>query len=302
MDPSGYLVNPGFPPSTWYTIENLWYSTPSGENWNYTNQGGGQLSGRRITGYNESGYIYGGGVTGGYKYKSFISMPRIFGIFGQPGRPIGNDYTRSLVNLPEWSKRLRNTKVFYLNYTILGDYGSQPGEANVYIETDGLGYAQSGGDMINYIDFLEGFIGVTQIELMNHRQSLPIMNKIGNFSSFSKTYRFLGNTRSIIGGASTYVGTPLSIGLNVKSCWGTGEIGFGMFAYRTLGDLSSVAGGVYIGAQAGGPWGAAAGALITGSFWAGEQIYNGLKYSWNELFNFCQDFQDGLKTGWYPGK
>ena len=169
------------------------------------------------------------------------------------------------------------------------------------------GNAADGGgginsDMTNYVDYTEGLIGLGQIGLMDYRQSQPIMSRIGNFSNFSKTYRFLGATRNVIGGASTYVGTPLSIGLNANSLY-NGEIGVGTFSYRTTGDISAVVGGIYIGAQFGGPWGAAGGALITGTFWVGEQIYDALIFTRDKIGQFSNDFNNAVSSGtWYPGR
>ncbi|MBN1416028.1 MAG: RHS repeat-associated core domain-containing protein, partial [Bacteroidales bacterium] len=74
VDPSGYLVNPGFKNDVWYSIERLWNSTHAGEDWMYTNGGGGNWYGQRISGLYDNGFtFYGGG--GGRYYKKVESIP-----------------------------------------------------------------------------------------------------------------------------------------------------------------------------------------------------------------------------------
>lgn len=73
-----------------------------------------------------------------------------------------------------------------------------------------------------------------------------------------------------------------------------GEISSYRFSYRTVGTGVAMGVGVYMAAVPG--------AIAGGSFWAAEQVYNGLNYCWNQTFNFCQDLQNALKTGRYPGR
>ncbi|MBN1414823.1 MAG: hypothetical protein JW973_06960 [Bacteroidales bacterium] len=74
VDPRGYLVNPGFKNDVWYSIERLWNSTDAGEDWMYTNGGGGNWCGQRISGLYDNGFtFYGGG--GGGNHEKIISMP-----------------------------------------------------------------------------------------------------------------------------------------------------------------------------------------------------------------------------------
>ncbi len=66
------------------------------------------------------------------------------------------------------------------------------------------------------------------------------------------------------------------------------------FSYRTVGTGVAIGVGIYVSAVPG--------AIVGGTFWAGEQVYDGLKYCWDQTFNFIQDFENGLKSGWYPGR
>jgi hypothetical protein len=137
--------------------------------------------------------------------------------------------------------------------------------------------------------------------MMQHRQSLSINAKIGTFSRFSSTYRTLGYANKILGPGATYVGAPLSIGLDYHSM-SKGEISTGRFAYRTTGVLSSVLGGMAIGAEFGGPYGALGGAGIGLMFTTGEMAYDGASWLWNETKIQIYNFENGIKMGWRPGR
>ena len=142
-----------------------------------------------------------------------------------------------------------------------------------------------------------GLAGI-QIGLVNHRNSLSISSKIGTFSRFSSTYRTLGYGTKILGSGATYVGAPLSIGLDYVNP----EVSTARFAYRTTGTLSSVFGGMAIGAEFGGPYGALGGAGISLIFFGGEMAYDGASWLWNETKIQIYNFENGVKNGWYPGR
>jgi len=61
--------------------------------------------------------------------------------------------------------------------------------------------------------YLSGGIRAFQIGMLDYRSSLSLSSKIGTFPGFSSTYRILGSSGRILGGVSTYVGAPISIGL-----------------------------------------------------------------------------------------
>lgn len=81
--------------------------------------------------------------------------------------------------------------------------------------------------------------------MLDYRSSLSLSNKIGTFSKFSSTYKLLGTTGKVLGGASTYVGAPLSIGLDYCAMQ-NGQISGGLFAYRTTDAFSLIIGGAFI--------------------------------------------------------
>lgn len=163
----------------------------------------------------------------------------------------------------------------------------------------GVDYLSSANSWLNGAGYLSGGIGSYQIGMYDYRSSLSLSNKIGTFSKFSSTYRLLGTTGKVLGGASSYVGAPLSIGLDYNAMQ-TGQISGSLFAYRTTGTVTSIGGGALIGSAYGGPWGAVGGVLIGAGFIAGEYIYNGAKYIWNETLWQISNFENAINSGWYP--
>lgn len=146
--------------------------------------------------------------------------------------------------------------------------------------------------------YLSGGIGAIQVGMLEYRTSLPITSKIGTFASYSSTYRILGATSKGLGAAATYVGAPLSVYSDVKLLE-SNEIGLGRFTYRQIGLGSSIT----IGYAIGGPYGAGAGAVVSGGFWAGEIIYDAAISVWNQILQFNSDFNNAASSGtWYPGR
>ena len=140
--------------------------------------------------------------------------------------------------------------------------------------------------------YMEGGIGAIQVGKAEYRPSL----------SLNQSYKFLGSTRNVLGGATTYIGIPLSVGLDVNAL-NKGEISGGLFAYRTTGTLSSVLVAAKVGAKLGGPYGAAAGGLTAGLFVAGEHAFKGVKCVWNETLMQISNIENAIKSGiWYPGR
>ena len=95
------------------------------------------------------------------------------------------------------------------------------------------------------------------------------------------------------------MGTPVSVfsdGVALQN----GQISQAVFIYRTTGTAASLYGGATIGGQFGGPYGAVAGATISGSFWAGEQVYTGISAWLRELSRGFTSYQQAIKSGWIP--
>lgn len=146
--------------------------------------------------------------------------------------------------------------------------------------------------------YASGAIGLTQIGMLEYRMSLPIMSKIGTFGTFSSTYRGLGVASKTLGRTATYIGAPLSIGLDY-SAYRSGDISLGRFGYRT----GSLGVSIGTGAAIGGPWGAAAGAAVGGISVGAEYIYdNFLVPLGNEIQYQIWNFENAIRNGWYPGR
>ena len=166
--------------------------------------------------------------------------------------------------------------------------------------------AQSGGglsstnDWLGYAGYAEGAIGAGQIGMLGYRQSLSISSRIGTFGSFSSTYRALGITGKVLVRIG-YVGAVTNTIVDFNSMQ-SGEIGCGRFAYRTAGTLGSIGGSIAIGASMGGPWGAVGGAVIGGASWAGEKAYDGYMYLQTQMSIYMTNLENGLKSGWVPGR
>lgn len=146
---------------------------------------------------------------------------------------------------------------------------------------------------------MEGVLRASQIGMLAYRQTLPINTKVGSFSRFSSVYKGLGVAGRTFRKASTFVGTRVSIfsgGVALQN----GQISSALFMYRTTGTAASLYGGVAIGTQFGGPYGAVAGATIGGSFWAGERVYTGINAWLRELSKGFTNYQQAVRNGWIP--
>lgn len=143
-------------------------------------------------------------------------------------------------------------------------------------------------------------IPTAQFGMLAAREAQPIMSKIGTFGKFRAGYGTLTKTRNVLGSVG-YAGAMLNTYLDYKS-WGDGDIGIGRFGFRTTGTFSSLGGGIAIGSAYGGPWGAVCGAIISGSFWAGEKAYDGYMWWQTQMGIFLNNCENGLKNGWVPGR
>ena len=173
--------------------------------------------------------------------------------------------------------------------------------ANVPAGQGGGDYLGTANNWLNGAGYASGGFGAVQIGMLEYRQSLPLMSRIGTFSRFSSSYRLLGTSSKALGGAANWAGAPLTTYLDY-SAMQNGEISGARFAYRTTGTVSSIGGGAAIGWAFGGPYGAAGGAIIGAGFVAGEFVYDGVRNAWNLTINQISNFENALKSGWYPGR
>lgn len=156
--------------------------------------------------------------------------------------------------------------------------------------------AQSGGvglntanDWLGYAGFGEAGLSGVQMGMIEYRRSLSI----GTFSNFSKAYRALGTTGKVLGGAANWVGAPIKTLIDYNSMK-KGEISGGRFSYRTTGTAVGIVVGAYVGAIPG--------AAIGDSFWAGEKMYDGYMQWQTQMSIYLTNLENGLKSGWVPGR
>ncbi|OJW17962.1 MAG: hypothetical protein BGO48_15380 [Mucilaginibacter sp. 44-25] len=146
---------------------------------------------------------------------------------------------------------------------------------------------------LGYAGYGEATFKVTQIGMLEYRQTLSITSKIGTFSNFSGTYKAFGITGKVLGGAATYIGAPLNTYIDLKSMQ-NGEIGLGRFSYRTTSTFLGIGVGYYFGPIPG--------AIVGGLGWATEKSYDGFMIWLNATGKYVSDFNRGLSNGWYPGR
>ena len=80
------------------------------------------------------------------------------------------------------------------------------------------------------------------------------------------------------------------------------KISIARFSYRATGSFSSIASSTIVGMKFGTPWGAASGLFISTSFWLYETAYDAWKSWQTQMATFLSNAENGLKTGWVPGK
>lgn len=234
------------------------------------------------------------GAVGGKFAESRVGMTS-FGAFsggvgaelsgGDFWRGAGTGATISLLNhLADHTEgSLAEKKAFKERYSLDG-----MNLADVKNLTDGAGYAS-------------GVAGATQLGMIQYRNSLSLSSKIGTFSKFFTTYKGVGVTSKFLGNTATYVGAPISVGLDYRA-YNNGEIGIRRLSYRTTGTASSIATGAVVGWQYGKAWGAVAGAFVGGVVTFGEMLYDAGSYLSNEINSQVYNFKRGLGNGWYPGR
>ena len=149
-------------------------------------------------------------------------------------------------------------------------------------------------DVGNAASYASGAIGLTQIGMLEYRMSLPIMSKVGTFSSFASKYGTFGK----FGGGLGYAGAGISLISNISEVR-SGEIGLGRFSYR----LGSLGASIGVGAAIGGSWGAVGAAAVGGISTGFEYIYDNILVPlWNETNRQIYNFENAIKNGWYPGR
>jgi RHS repeat-associated protein len=149
-------------------------------------------------------------------------------------------------------------------------------------------------DYLGYAGQAEAGLSASQIGILEYRQSMDIMSKIGTYSQFSSVFSVLGTTGKILGRASTYIGAPLNTYLDYKSMNGEfgDKISAERFSYRTIGTAVGIGVGTFVGAIPG--------AAVGGGFWTGEKMYDGYNYWQLQMSINVTNFENGLNQGWLP--
>lgn len=127
--------------------------------------------------------------------------------------------------------------------------------------------------------------------LIYYRQAQPLMNRVG-MSGNMNAIRHLGTASKYLGVAG-YLNAVGTTALDINKCI-NGQLSNSRLIYNTM----STAAGVYAG-LAGGPIAGIAAGVGT---WAGEQLYNGYTYGMEQMSIYVTNFENGLKSGWMPGK
>jgi hypothetical protein len=169
---------------------------------------------------------------------------------------------------------------------------------NTKLDYEYVGYAAKNG--LNGSGYASAGLGAIQIGMSEYRSSLSIHSKVGTFSRFRISYTALGTTGKILGRAGN-AGAVAGAILDYRELKAN-KISPSRFTFRLTGAASSILGGALIGAKLGGPYGALGGAGIGLIFTAGEIIYDGATWFWDETKKQIYNFENGIKSGWYPGR
>ena len=145
--------------------------------------------------------------------------------------------------------------------------------------------ASGGGGVTG--DQVIGFIGTAATTLDYAYTANEALKEIGVgvIKLGATATRVLGSAGYVAAGANTY--------LNYKSMQ-YGEISGERFSYRTAATVAAIGVGVYFGAVPA--------ALVGGLGWTGEKMYDAATYLWYETSWQISNFENALKSGWYPGK
>lgn len=138
------------------------------------------------------------------------------------------------------------------------------------------------------VDKVVGYVGAIAATIDYTYTANEVLKEISTkaVNVGAKTGKVLGSAGYVAAGASTYI--------NYRSM-NDGEISTSLFSYRTVGTGVAIGVGIYVGAVPA--------ALVGGSVWVGEQMYNGVSLAIDKINQFCNDFNTAVSSGkWYPGK
>lgn len=126
---------------------------------------------------------------------------------------------------------------------------------------------------------------------LDYRMSQPLMSRVG-MSSNVKAISGLGTASKYLG-ATVYRATALGTVMDYQKMK-NGQMSGARFGYNTFGTAVSVGVGIGVGVVPG----AAAG----GTFYLGQQMYDGYNRWVDQMSIYLTNFENGLKWGWVPGR
>ena len=153
-------------------------------------------------------------------------------------------------------------------------------------------------DWINQTCLSDGLAGTAQVAMLQHRNDLPLYSKIGTFPKFRMSYTPLSLIRKV-GGPLSLVGDGINMYMNYQD-YKRGEISLERFSYCATGTSSSIIANLVIGAQFGGPYGAASGLFISSNFWLYEIAYDAYSSWKRQASSFFSNYEIALRNGWIP--
>jgi RHS repeat-associated protein len=174
-------------------------------------------------------------------------------------------------------------------------------EIDVYYINDGwdafmksiLDFSFLNDNLNNGSDFADMGIGLTQYGIDEYIGAAKVGSRFSKSLSLYKGLGTLGKFSSGIGFVTTFT----SVGFDLYA-WkyvpetDPGHISGYRFAWRTVGNFSSIFAGAAAGTAFGGPLGAAVGGGVGGGFWAAEQSYDAVIWYGGEVSKGAVNFQN----------
>lgn len=124
-------------------------------------------------------------------------------------------------------------------------------------------------------EYGEAFVAARQLRMIEARESLKVMDKIGSFSRFASKYQRLTKVGGVLGKVNNVV-TAYNTYSDVRD-YNNGKLSGARLSYRLGGTTATIGTSTLVGTEAGGPMGTLAGFVTGLGTAAGEIIYDG----WN---------------------
>jgi hypothetical protein len=126
---------------------------------------------------------------------------------------------------------------------------------------------------------------------LDYRMSQPLMNRVG-MSANVKAISGLGTASKYLGAAG-YGTVILGTGLDINA-YRNEKLSGARLSYNTLGTAVGIGVGIGVGAVPG--------ATAGGAFYVGQQLYDGYNWWVGQMSIYLTNFENGLKSSWFPGR